>query len=195
MQKKIGLHNAARINAATKFTGFHNAARINAPKKFTGLHNAVGINAAFFLFILQLSRRVLSVAMRFTVGGDAEHYTTVGANAVFLLLLVHVLPFTILLGSMLAFCFFSLHMFGQLLPVTERLLQFAEILRFTAVIVQEGISPFDCGTFGGKQPFYSAVGVHTFSTAGLGIILLFFRRLVLSSPVVTSAILQQSALL
>ena len=45
--------------------------------------------------------------MRFTVGGDAEHYTF-GANATFLLLLVHVLPFTMLLGSMLAF-FFSAH--------------------------------------------------------------------------------------
>ena len=53
---------------------------------------------------------MLSVEMRFTAGGDAEHYT-VGANAAFLLLLVHVLPFTILLGSMLAF-FFSLSMFN-----------------------------------------------------------------------------------
>ena len=44
--------------------------------------------------------------MRFTVGGDAKHYTF-GANAVFLLLLVHKLPFTMLLGSMLAFFFFA----------------------------------------------------------------------------------------
>ena len=85
-------------------------------------------------------------------------------------------------------------MFGQLLPVTERLLQFAEILRFTALTVQVGISPFDA-VLGGKQPFYSAVGVHPLSTAGLGIILPFLRRLVLPSPVVTGAILQQSALL
>ena len=77
--------------------------------------------------------------MRFTVGGDAGHYT-VGANAAFLLLLVHVLPFTILLGSMLAF-FSSLHMFGQLLPVTERLLHFAEILRFTAFNCASGDQP------------------------------------------------------
>ena len=42
--------------------------------------------------------------MRVAVGGDAKHYT-VGANDAFLLLLVHVLPFTILLGSMLAVCF------------------------------------------------------------------------------------------
>ena len=56
--------------------------------------------------------------MRFTVAGDAEHYTF-GANAAFLLLLVHRLPFTMLLGSMLAF-FFSLHMFRQLLPVTKQ---------------------------------------------------------------------------
>ena len=55
---------------------------------------------------LQLPRRILSVAMRFTVGGDAEHYTF-GANAAFLLLLVHVLPFTMLVGSMLAFLFLS----------------------------------------------------------------------------------------
>ena len=39
--------------------------------------------------------------MPFAVGGDAEHYT-VGANAAVLLLLIHVLPSTILLGSMLA---------------------------------------------------------------------------------------------
>ena len=43
--------------------------------------------------------------MRYTVGREAEHYT-VGAKAAFLLLLVHVLPFTILLGSMLAIVFF-----------------------------------------------------------------------------------------
>ena len=80
--------------------------------------------------------------MRFTVGGDTEHYTA-GANAAFLLLLVHVLPFTILLGSMLAICFSSLHMFGQLLPVTERLLQLAEMLRFT---------DFNINSASGDQP-------------------------------------------
>ena len=53
---------------------------------------------------------------------------------------------------MLAFVFSSLHLFGQLLPVTERLLQFAEILRFTAVIVQEeGISPFDAVPLGANS--------------------------------------------
>ena len=69
-------------------------------------------------------------------------------------------------------------MFGQLLPVTERLLQFAEILRLTQLlIVQVGISPFDA-VLVGKQPFYSAAGgVHTFSTAGLDILLPFLRRL------------------
>ena len=131
--------------------------------------------------------------MRFTVGGDAEHYTF-GANASFLLLLVHVLPFTMLPGSMLAF-YFSLHMFGQLLPVTERLPHSSR--RYCALellTVQVGISPFDA-ILGDKQPFYSAAGVHTFSTAGLGIILPFLRRLVLSSPVVTGAIFQQSGLL
>ena len=60
--------------------------------------------------------------------------------------------------------------------------------------MQVGISPFDA-VHGGKEPFYSAAGVHTFSTAGLGIVLPFLRRLVLSSPVVTGAILLQSALL
>ena len=61
--------------------------------------------------VLQLSRRVLSVAMRLTVGGDAEHYTTVGVNAAFLLLLVHVLPFTMLLRRVHAgvYFFFSAH--------------------------------------------------------------------------------------
>ena len=57
-------------------------------------------------------------------------------------------------------------------------------------MVQVGITPFD-GVLGGNQPFCSAAGVHTFSTAGLGIILPFLRRLVLSSPVVKGAILQQ----
>ena len=68
-------------------------------------------------FFLQLSRRVLSVAMRLTVGGDAENYTTVGANAAFLLLLVHVLRFTIMLGSTLAFFFSSLHMLDSYCPL------------------------------------------------------------------------------
>ena len=67
--------------------------------------------------------------MRFTFGGDAEHYTS-GANAAFLLLLVHVLPLTMMPGYMLAL-YIYLHMFGQLLPATERLLQFAEILCLT----------------------------------------------------------------
>ena len=58
--------------------------------------------------------------MRSTVGGDAEHYAFV-ANAAFLLLLIHVPPFTMLLGSMLAFLS-SLNMFGHLLSVAERLL-------------------------------------------------------------------------
>ena len=62
------------------------------------------------------------------------------------------------------------------------------------LIVQVAIRPFDA-VLRGKQPFYSAVVAQTFSTAGLGIILPFLRRLVLSSPVVTGAILQQSALL
>ena len=48
-------------------------------------------------------------------------------GTVFLLLLVHVLPFTMLLGSMLAF---NLSMLGRLLPVTQRFLQLAEMLRF-----------------------------------------------------------------
>ena len=47
---------------------------------------------------------LLSVTMRFTVGGDADHYT-LGTNPAFLLLLEHVLPFTMPLGSMLAFVF------------------------------------------------------------------------------------------
>ena len=61
-------------------------------------HNAARIDASI---VLQLSRRVLSVAMRFTVGGDAKHYTP-GTSAAILQLLVHVLPFMMLLGSMLA---------------------------------------------------------------------------------------------
>ena len=57
-----------------------------------------------------------------------------------------------------------------------------------------GISPFDA-VLEGKQPFFSTAGVHTFSTAGLGMILPLLRWLGLSSPVVTGAILLQSALL
>ena len=68
-------------------------------------HNAARIDAAI---VLQLSRRALSVAMRFTVGGDAKHYTP-GTSAAILQLLVHVLPFMMLLGSMLAFNLFLPH--------------------------------------------------------------------------------------
>ena len=69
--------------------------------------------------------------MPFTVGGDAKNYT-LGTNAAFLLLLVHALALTMLVGSRLANVYFTLHMFGQLPPITERVLQFAEILCFTA---------------------------------------------------------------
>ena len=69
-------------------------------------HNAARVDAAFCF--LQLSTWILSVAMQFTVGGDAGHYT-LGTNTAFLLLLVHTLPFTLLLGSMLAFLFSSAH--------------------------------------------------------------------------------------
>ena len=68
-------------------------------------YNAARIDAAI---VLQLSRRVLSVSMRFTVGGDAKHYTP-GTSAAILQLLVHVLPFILLIGSMQAFIFFSAH--------------------------------------------------------------------------------------
>ena len=133
-------------------------------------------------------------AMQFTVGGDAEHYT-VGANAAVLLLLVHVLPFTILVGSMLEICFLlctcSDSYYCPLRSVYYRSRRYCAL---QLLLVQVGISPFDAAIWG-KQPFYSAVGVHIFSTASLGVLLPFLRRLVLSSPVVTEAILQQSALL
>ena len=35
---------------------------------------------------------------------------------------------------------------------------------------------------GGKKPFYLAAGVHTFSTAGLGIMLPFLRQVVFRHP-------------
>ena len=127
--------------------------------------------------------------MRFAVGGDAEH-STFGANAAFLLLLVHVLPFTMLLGSMLAICFLCTYSDSYCLLQS---VYYSSRRYCTLRLVQVGISPFDAVL--GAQPFYSAAGVHTFSTAGLGIILPFLRRLVLSSPVVIGAILQQSALL
>ena len=101
---------------------------------------------------LQLSRRVLPVAMRFTVGGDAEHYTTVGANAAFLLLLVHVLRFTIMLGSTLGFFSSSLHMLGQLLPATERLLHSSRrYCASTAFNSAVEISPFDAVPLGANS--------------------------------------------
>ena len=42
-------------------------------------------------------------------------------------------------------------MFGQLLPVTERLLQFAEILRFTAFNSAVEISPSDAVPLGANS--------------------------------------------
>ena len=146
------------------------------------------------LFFLQLSRRVLSGTIRFTVGGDAEHYTTVGANAAFLLLLVHVLTFTIMLGSMLDFVFLLCTCSDSDCPLQSAYYSSRRYCASQLLIVQVGISPFDAVP-GDKQPFHSAASVHTVSTAGLGIILPFLRRLVLSSPVVKGAILQQSALL
>ena len=154
--------------------------------------NAARINSA--ICFLQLSKRVLSVAMRFTVRGDDEHYT-VGANTAFLRLLVHVLPFAILLRRVSAGIFFPpLHMFGQLLPVTEHLLQFAEILRFTAVMVQEGISPFDAVPlganslsirFGRTHLFYSWSWYYTTLFKAVGVVVTRSHR----------SYLQQSALL
>ena len=81
-------------------------------------------------------------------------------------------------------------MLGQLLPLTERLLQFAEILRFTAALVQEGISPFDAVPLGANSLSIQLWAYTIFSTPSLGIILPFSRQLVLSLPVVTAAILQ-----
>ena len=42
-------------------------------------------------------------------------------------------------------------MFGQLLSVAERLLQFAEMLRFTAFYSEVGISLFDAGLLGANS--------------------------------------------
>ena len=95
-----------------------------------------------------------------------------------------------LLGSMLAICFLCTYS-DSYCPLQS--VYYSSRRYCTLQLVQVGISPF--GAVLGAQPFYSAAGVHTFSTAGLGIILPFLRRLVLSSPVVTGAILQQSALL
>ena len=69
--------------------------------------------------------------MRFTVEGDSQH-CTVGENAAFMLLLVHVVPFTILQGSMLAVLFLLCTCSDSYCPL-QSLLQFAEILRFTPV--------------------------------------------------------------
>ena len=106
--------------------------------------------------------------MRFTGGGDAENYTF-GTNAASLVLLVHVLPFTMLLGSMLAF-FFLCTCSDNCCPLQSVCLSSRRYCALQILIVQVGISPFDA-ILGGKQPFYSAAGVHTFSTAGLGITL------------------------
>ena len=46
--------------------------------------------------------------MPFTVGGDAKNYT-LGTNAAFLLLLVHALALTMLVGSRLANVYFTAH--------------------------------------------------------------------------------------
>ena len=90
--------------------------------------------------------------MRFTVGGDAEHYTTVGANAAFLLLLVHVLPFTIMLGSTLGFFFFfSARVRAATARYRALTTQFAEILRFTAFNSAVEISPFNAVHLGANS--------------------------------------------
>ena len=99
-------------------------------------HNLARIDAAFVFAAVTTD----TVRCNAVYSWRRAKHCTLGTNAAFLLLLVHVPPFTMLLGSMLAF-FFSLHMFGQLLPVTERLLQFAEILRFTAINSAGGDQP------------------------------------------------------
>ena len=132
--------------------------------------------------------------MRFTVGGDARHYTTVGANAAFLLLLAHVLSFTIMLGSMLAFFVFFFS--GHLRTATARYRTFITVRGDTAIYscnIARGDQPVCCGTFGGKQPFFLTVGVRIFSTAGIGTALPILVRLKLPLPVNTGVILQQSA--
>ena len=103
-------------------------------------------------FFLQLSRWILSVAMRFTVGVDAEHYTF-GANAAFLLLLVHVLPFTMLLGSMLAFFFLCTCSDSYCCPLQSVCYSSRRYCALHLLILQVGISPLDA-ILGGKQPFY-----------------------------------------
>ena len=125
--------------------------------------------------------------MRFTVGGDARHYTF-GAYAAFLLLLVHVLPFTMLLRVYAVIFVFLCTCSDSYCPTERFYYSSRGYCALQLLIVQVGISPFDA-VLEGKQPFYSAAGVHTFSTAGLGIILPFLRRLVLSSHVDARAIL------
>ena len=83
----------------------------------------------------------------------------------FLLLLVHELPVTTLVGSMMAFFYF--HMFGQLLPATVRLLHsLRRCCDLTLLMVQVVISPLD-GVLEGTHLFYSAAGLYTYPTAGL----------------------------
>ena len=75
-------------------------------------------------------------------------------------------------------------MLGQLLPITERLLQLAEMLHFQAFnSIRRSVRLMM--VLGGKQLFYSARGVFS---AGLGITLLFPRRLAMPSFVDTAEI-------
>ena len=53
-------------------------------------------------------------------------------------------------------------MFGQLLPVTERLLQFAEILRFTAFNSASGDQPVRCVTWGKTAFLFGCGRTHLF---------------------------------
>ena len=85
-------------------------------------------------------------------------------------------------------------MFGPLLPVTEFLQQFAEILRSTAVMVQEGTSPFDAVPlganslsirFGRTHLFYSWSWYYTTLFKAVGVVVTRSHR----------SYLQQSALL
>ena len=100
--------------------------------------------------------------MRFTVGGDTEHYTF-GAKAAFLLVAVHVLPFAMLPGSTNAGIFFLCACSDSYCPLQSVYYssrRYCDLL-LLILVVQVEISPFDA-ILGYKQPFYSAAGVHTF---------------------------------
>ena len=132
--------------------------------------------------------------MRFTVG-DAEHYTTVGANAAFLPLLAHVLPFTIMLGSTLGFFFLLCTCSDSYCPLQSAYYTVCGDTALLQLLIVQWRSARLMRYLWGQTAFLFDCGRTHFFTAGGGTSLPILVRLKLPLPVNTAVVLQQSALL